>query len=52
VPFALITKSTFVAAFVAVSDTAGTVTFGAEVLTSSVKWVRPPPAVANVPSPR
>jgi len=40
VPFAANTTSTSVAALVAVKDTTGTVTFGAEVFIASVKFVR------------
>lgn len=48
VPFGIQAASTFVAPLVAVSETTGTVAFGAEVLTASVKLVSDPDAALSV----
>lgn len=53
VPFGTIATSTFAAALVAFIDTTGTVAFGAEVFTHSVKLVSHPPpvlAIVTIPS--
>lgn len=53
VPFGTIATSTFAAALVAVIDTTGTVAFGAEVFTPSVKLVsqaHPVLAIVTIPS--
>jgi len=46
-----IATSTFVAALVAVKETTGTVAFGADVDTASVKFVRPHPPLADTVEP-